>query len=128
MHKNIAVVYTANETNFLFIDNFPLTKKDSKCYNYVTSGKLINEESEEQRMKRIQAACIIQTLHFMLKEGVGHDYAVALVKEEVEKYKKQLEKSHTKYKILSETTQEDGSVVIEIKKQYTTSPVGNYFD
>lgn len=79
-------------------------------------------------MKRVKAACIIQTLHFMLKEDLGHDYAVRLVKEEVAKYKKQLESSATKYRILSETEQPDGSVIIEIKKQYNTSPVGTYLD
>ena len=79
-------------------------------------------------MKRVRAACITQTLHFMLKEDLGHDYAVRLVKEEVDKYKRQLEKSATKYRILSETEQQDGSVIIEIKKQYNTSPVGSYLD
>ena len=79
-------------------------------------------------MKRVKAACITQTLHFLLKEDVGHDYAVQLVKAEVEKYKNQLQKSGTKYKILSETTQENGSIIIEIKKQYNTSPVGAYLD
>lgn len=79
-------------------------------------------------MKRVKAACITQTLHFLLKEDIGHDYAVKLVKEEVEKYKKQLERSGTKYKILKETEQKDGSVQIEIKKQYNTSPVGQYLD
>ena len=44
-------------------------------------------------MKRIKEACICQTLHFMFKEDVGHDYAVKLVKEEIEKYKASLEKS-----------------------------------
>ena len=39
-----------------------------------------------------------------------------------------LDKNRTKYKILSEKTQEDGSVIIEIKKQYNTSPIGNYLD
>lgn len=34
-------------------------------------------------MKRIKAACICQTLHFMLKEEVSHDFAVRQVKEEV---------------------------------------------
>ena len=38
-------------------------------------------------MKRVKVACICQTLHFMLKDDLGHDYAVKLVKEEVEKYK-----------------------------------------
>ena len=44
-------------------------------------------------MKRVKAACICQTLHFMLKEDVGHDYAVSLVKQEVEQYKKRLERN-----------------------------------
>lgn len=79
-------------------------------------------------MKRVKAACITQTLHFLLKEDLGNDYARKLVQEEVKKYKDGLEKSRTKYKILSEETKEDGSVVIEIKKQYNTSPVGNYLD
>lgn len=79
-------------------------------------------------MKRIKAACITQTLHFMLKEEMGHDYAVRAVKEEVDRYKKQIERSGIKYRILSETELEDGSVMIEIKKQYNTSPVGNYLD
>lgn len=79
-------------------------------------------------MKRVKAACIVQTLHFLLKEDVGREYAIKLVNEEVRKYKESLDKNNTKYKILSETTQDDGSVVIEIKKQYNTSPVGNYLD
>ncbi|MGN0386291.1 MAG: hypothetical protein ACI4EX_10460 [Lachnospiraceae bacterium] len=79
-------------------------------------------------MKRVKAACITQTLHFLLKEDVGHDYAVKLVSEEVKKYKEQLDKNRTQYRILSEETQADGSVIIEIKKQYNTSPVGHYLD
>jgi len=79
-------------------------------------------------MKRVKAACIMQTLHFQLKEEVGHDYAVNLVKEDVERYKKQLERARTKHKILSETEQQDGSIIIEIKKQYNSSPLGSYLD
>ncbi|WP_310601521.1 hypothetical protein [Anaerosporobacter sp.] len=79
-------------------------------------------------MKRVKAACITQTLHFMLKEDLGHDYAVKMVDQEVLKYKGSLEKSRTKYKILSEERQDDGSVIMEIKKQYNTSPVGNYLE
>ena len=77
-------------------------------------------------MKRVKAACITQTLHFLLKEDIGHDYAIKLVNEEVKKYKDQLDKGRVQYKILSEDTQSDGSVIIEIKKQYNTSPVGDY--
>ncbi len=77
-------------------------------------------------MKRVKAACIVQTLHFQLKEDVGESYAKTLVQQEVKTYKDKLDKTGTKYKILSEELQADGSVIIEIKKQYNTSPVGDY--
>ena len=48
--------------------------------------------------------------------------------QEYEKYKAQLKKNGTKYKILSEKTNEDGSIVIEVKKQYNSSPVGEYLN
>ncbi len=79
-------------------------------------------------MKRVKAACITQTLHFMLKEELERDYAKKLVEEEVKKYKAGLERTGTKYKILSEETMQDGSIIMEIKKQYNTSPVGKYLD
>ncbi len=79
-------------------------------------------------MKRIKAACICQTLQFIPKEDPDHDYAVSFVKREVEQYKKTLERNQTKYRILEETEQPDGSVMIKIVKQYNTSPVGDYLD
>lgn len=79
-------------------------------------------------MKRIKEACISQTLHFMLKEDAPRDYAARLVKEEIEKYKESLAKAGTKYRIIEETPQSDGSVIIKIKKQYNASPVGSYLD
>lgn len=79
-------------------------------------------------MKRVKAACICQTLHFMLKEDVGHDYAVKHVKEELEQYKKNLDRNRTQYKIVEETEQPDGSIMVKVIKQYNSSPVGNYLD
>lgn len=79
-------------------------------------------------MKRVKAACITQTLHFMLKEDVSRDYALELVQVEVKRYKEGLEKNRTEYRILSEEVQPDGSIVMEIKKQYNSSPVGGYLD
>lgn len=79
-------------------------------------------------MKRVKAACICQTLHFMLKEDVAHDYAVSLVKQEVEQYKTTLERKHTKYKIVEQNEQPDGSILLKIIKQYNSSPVGNYLE
>ena len=79
-------------------------------------------------MKRIKAACIKQTLHFLLKEDINHDLAVKLVREEVDKYKMQLDRNRTQYKILAESVEPDGSLMVEILKQYNTSPVGTYLD
>ena len=79
-------------------------------------------------MKRIKAACICQTLHFSLKEDVAHDYAVMLVRQELENYKKGLERNRTRYKIADEQEQSDGSIIIKVIKQYNTSPVGDYVD
>ncbi len=56
-------------------------------------------------MKRVKSACICQTLHFTLKDGLDHLYAVKQVKEEVETYKKNMERNHTKYKIVEQTEQ-----------------------
>lgn len=79
-------------------------------------------------MKRIKAACICQTLHFMLKEDTEHQWAVSQVKQEVAHYKQSLERNHTQYKIVEEITPPDGSVILKIIKQYNASPVGDYLN
>lgn len=79
-------------------------------------------------MKRVKAACICQTLHFMLKEDLEHDLAVKLVRDELATYKRRLDSSRTQYKILEETEQADGSVMVKIIKQYNQSPVGDYLN
>ena len=79
-------------------------------------------------MKRIQAACICQTLPFILKEDIAHEMAVRQVQEEVAHYKRTLERNRTQYKIIEETTQPDGSIIIKIIKQYNQSPVGDYLN
>ncbi len=79
-------------------------------------------------MKRVKAACICQKLHFLLKDDLEHDDAEQLVRAEVEAYKASLYRNRTKYKIVSEEAQQDGSVIIKIIKQYNASPVGDYLD
>ena len=79
-------------------------------------------------MKRVKAACICQTLHFMLKEDLNYDDAVKAVRDEVEKYKASLRKNRVKHRIVSEETQPDGSVVMKIIKQYNASPTGEYLN
>ena len=75
-------------------------------------------------MKRIKAACICQTVHFLLKEDIAHDLAVRQVQDEVAQYKRTLERNRTQHKIIEETTQPDGSVIIKIIKQYNQSRSG----
>ena len=53
-------------------------------------------------MKRIKAACITPTLCFFNHDQETTEYAKKAIVQECEKYKAQLEKSGTKYKILSE--------------------------
>lgn len=79
-------------------------------------------------MKRITSACIVQTIHFKSKDGEMSECAKRSIRDEVKKYKEGLEKRRTKYKIISEKEEYDGSVIMEIKKQYNTSPVGNYLN
>ena len=79
-------------------------------------------------MKRVKAACICQTLHFIPKEGAEPVWAAEQVKRDVETYKKGLDRNHTKYKILDESTQADGTVIMKIVKQYNASPVGDYLE
>lgn len=79
-------------------------------------------------MKRVQSACLSQTIHFQLKEDLGHDLAVRHVKEEYENYKKQLERNKTKYKIIDEKAQDDGSIIVKVKKQVIGYDVGNYLE
>ncbi len=77
-------------------------------------------------MKRVQAACICQTLHFCQKDVVPKDVNEKLAREEIEKYKQSLERSKTEYRILEEKKQDDGSIMIKVIKQYNNSPIGDY--
>ena len=79
-------------------------------------------------MKRIKYACIEQTLHFQLKEDISHNEAVKLVAEEINQFKAQLERRRVKYKIVDEQTQNDGSILIKLKRQYNNYDCGDYLD
>ena len=77
-------------------------------------------------MKRVKAACICQTLHFMLKDDSPGEYEKKQVKEDVEHYKQTLDRNHTQYRIVEEAEQPDGSVIVKVIKQSGSSPVGDY--
>ena len=79
-------------------------------------------------MKRIQYACLNQTIHFKLKDGIEQGSAVREVQSEYENYKRTLERNNTKYRIISEDRQTDGSIIIQIKKQVNDYDVGKYLE
>lgn len=79
-------------------------------------------------MKRIKAACLEQTIHFQLKDGVSLELAKRQVWQEYESYKMQMDRHRTQYKIVEEDEQPDGSLIIKIKRQNNTQPVGSYLD
>ncbi len=77
-------------------------------------------------MKRIKAACLEQTIHFQLKEDLGHAAAARAVKDEAMHYKSRLERSRIKHRIVEETVQPDESIILKIKKQYNDYECGDY--
>ena len=77
-------------------------------------------------MKRVEAACVHQTLRFSAKEGMSRKYAAETIQNEIEYYKKKLEASRTAYKIVEQIEQPDGSVIVKVIKQYNYSPIGDY--
>ncbi len=71
-------------------------------------------------MKRVKSAAILQTLVFLQKPEfeLSVEEARRINHEEIEIYKKKLESAKTKYIIVDVADQNDGSVVVHVKKQY----------
>lgn len=81
-------------------------------------------------MKRVKAACIQQTLVFMQKEDCGLSKASILEtnRKELEHYKQTMDRTRTRYQIVSEEEQEDGSIIVRVRKQYNDkAEVAEYF-
>lgn len=79
-------------------------------------------------MKRIQAACLNQIIHFKLKEDICRDDAIKNVKKEYANYIALLERNNTIYKIFEEKLLDDGSIIIKIKRQYNNYDICDYLD
>lgn len=82
-------------------------------------------------MKRVKAACILQTLVFAQKPEMGYsrERALKINHEEIEHYKVMLERARTRYQIIDTAEQEDGSVIIHVRKQYNAkADVSEYFE
>ena len=81
-------------------------------------------------MKRVKAACILQTLVFSQKPEMGYskESALKINQEEIERYKKNLERTRTRYQIIDTVEQSDGSVILRVRKQYNDrTDVSEYF-
>ena len=81
-------------------------------------------------MKRVKAACILQTLVFMQKEdcGLSKNSIIETNQREFEHYKQTMENTRTRYQIISQEEREDGSLVVRVRKQYNDkADVSEYF-
>ena len=79
----------------------------------------------------MKAACILQTLVFSQKLDMGYsrDYALKLNKGEFEHYKATLDRTRTRYQIVDSVEQEDGSIVVHVRKQLNDkADVSEYFE
>ncbi len=79
-------------------------------------------------MKRIKAACLYQTIHFQLKDGISAEFNRRQARQEYENYKAHLNQSRTQYRIMEEEEQPDGSLIVKIRKQNNSQPVGDYLE
>ncbi len=82
-------------------------------------------------MKRIQAACIMQTLLFTQKEEnqLSREDALQLNQADFQHYKDMLERTHTRHQITDVQELEDGSILVRVRKQYNArADVTEYFN
>ena len=81
-------------------------------------------------MKRVKAACILQTLVFAQKEdcGLSRNSILETNRREFEHYKQTLARTHTRYQIVRCDEQADGSLMVHVRKQYNDkADVTEYF-
>ena len=82
-------------------------------------------------MKRVKVACILQTLVFAQKDdcGLTREQQLKINRSEVNHYKATMDRNRTRYRIVEETEQADGSVLVRVRKQYNDkADVSEYFN
>lgn len=72
-------------------------------------------------MKRITSACLEQTIRF-------DTYNDANPKEDLKRFLELMDRKNTKYQIVDQMENSDGSVMIKIKKQYNAYKTDGYID
>lgn len=79
-------------------------------------------------MKRILPACLNQTILVFLQGKRAPGMGRPLVREEYAAYLRQLDERKIRYRIVEETAQADGSILLKIKRQNNQYDVGTYLD
>lgn len=82
-------------------------------------------------MKRVKSGCILQTLVFFQKPELGLSKETSLItnRTEIERYEASLKRAGTRYQIVDRAEQDDGSIIVHVKKQYNDRvDVSEYFD
>lgn len=82
-------------------------------------------------MKRIKAACILQTLLFSQKEenGFTPQQALEINRKELDQYRSSLERTRTRHQITDVQETADGSILVRVRKQYNAkADVEEYFN
>lgn len=72
-------------------------------------------------MRRIASACLLQTMRF-------DTYKDANPEADVQAYCHKLERTGTKYVIEDKYTEENGTIVLRIRKQYNAYPTNGYME
>ena len=86
---------------------------------------------EVREVKRVKAACILQTLVFSQKEdcGMTREQQSKVNHDEAARYRALMDRAHTRYQITEEREQEDGSLLVRVRKQYNDkADVSEYFN
>lgn len=81
-------------------------------------------------MKRIKSACILQTLVFLQKEDCGmcRNSVLEANRQELKRYKQNMDHTRIRYQIISEEEQEDCSILVHVRKQYNDkADISEYF-
>ena len=80
-------------------------------------------------MKRVKAACLFQTLVFSQKPELelSKEAALRTNRDEIEHYKTNLKRAGTNYQITRTDEQEDGSIIVHVRKQNSNADASEYF-
>lgn len=87
-----------------------------------------NQKGEIFPMKRVKYACLSQTIYFTLSDKLPHQEAVKQALEERSRCLEEMERKGVQYRADKQYQMEDGTPVLEVRKQYNNYLTGQYLD